>query len=108
MDANSKLIESCYAAFGRGDIPFILGILTDDVDWRGPTSPEIPYHGDYRGKSGAGQFFERIGTSMTVTGFTPTTYLSAGDEVMTTGNWTGIATSTGKTFSTDWAMRFKV
>jgi ketosteroid isomerase-like protein len=108
MDANTKLVQDCYAAFGRGDVPFILAQCADTVDWQGSDAPEIPYHGRYRGKDGALQFFQRIGGALDVKAFEPKTFLSSGDEVFATGSWTCTARGTGKVFTAAWAMRFVV
>ena len=106
MNANIKTVQDTYEAFGRGDIPFILSCCTDDVDWQGSDSPEIPYSGKYRGKAGATQFFQRIADAFDVKAFQPKSFVASGNEVMTTGSWTCTAKSTGKTFTAEWAMRF--
>jgi ketosteroid isomerase-like protein len=31
---NIKVVQEAYAAFGRGDIPALLGCLTEDIAWR--------------------------------------------------------------------------
>jgi ketosteroid isomerase-like protein len=33
MRSNTDLIRSLYEAFGRGDIPYVLAQLADDVEW---------------------------------------------------------------------------
>ena len=33
-----EVVEAAYAAFGRGDVPAILDLVADTVDWR--------FHGD--------------------------------------------------------------
>lgn len=57
---NMRVIEQVYAAFGRGDLPFILNRLADDVDWRHPRPADIPWGGDRRGRGEMAQFFARI------------------------------------------------
>jgi ketosteroid isomerase-like protein len=37
-----------YDAFGRGDIPTILNLLADDVDWYDPGPPAVTHAGRYR------------------------------------------------------------
>jgi hypothetical protein len=106
MDTNIKTVRDCYEAFGRGDIPFILGWCAADVDWQSSDSPEIPYSGRYRGHEGAAQFFQKIGATLDVKTFEPSTFLASGNEVISTGAWSGTARSTGKTFKAEWAMRF--
>ncbi len=108
MDADSKLIQDLYAAFARGDVPFILDRLTDDVRFENSDSPELPHGGAYTGKDGIARFFANIGGAFEVTAFEPKSYLSAGGEVMATGSWSCVARATGKPFTSQWAMRFLV
>lgn len=108
MDANSKIIQDIYAAFARGDIPYILDRISADVQFENSDSPDMPYRGTYRGKDGVGKFFADIGSAVEVKSFEPKTYLSSGDEVMTTGVWSGVARTTGKPFTSQWAMRFLI
>jgi ketosteroid isomerase-like protein len=56
MPTNTEVITALYAAFGTGDIPTVLGTLTEDVSW---TEAEgFPYGGTYlaTGKSFAAPF----------------------------------------------------
>lgn len=106
MDANSKVIEDIYGAFARGDIPFILERLSADAQFDNSDSAEMPHGGTYRGKDEIGKFFANIGGAIDVKSFEPKSYLSSGGEVMTTGVWSGVARSTGKSFKSQWAMRF--
>ena len=108
MDSNSKLIADLYAAFARGDIPFILERVSADVRFDHSDSPEMPYGGTYEGKDGVAKFFDSVGGAVELRSFEPKTYLSSGDEVMTTGVWSGVARATGKAFTSQWAMRFLV
>lgn len=108
MSYNIRLIESVYAAFGRGDVPFILEQLTDDVDWRNSRSTEIPYGGAYRGRDGVVGFFTRLGQAVEVTAFAPRRFIADGDDVFVVGDWAGKARATGKGFDGDWMMRFTV
>jgi uncharacterized protein len=106
MNANTKIVQDCYAAFGRGDVPFIQGQCTENVDWNGSDSPEISYRGRFQGRNEMVQFFVRLAGALDVKAFEPKTYLADGNEVMTTGTWTCSARNTGKTFTAAWAMRF--
>ena len=108
VDSNCALIQDLYAAFARGDIPYILERLAEDVQFEHSDSPEIPYGGSYGGKDGIEKFFARIGEAVELKTFEPKSYLSSGDEVMTTGVWSAVSRKTGKPFQTQWAMRFFV
>ena len=57
-DKNVEMIEGAYAAFGRGDIPSILEILSDDIEWHSPTV--LPQGIDTTGKDGVTTFFGKV------------------------------------------------
>jgi uncharacterized protein len=59
MGANGTLVESVYSAFGRGDIPGLLALLDDDVEWSSPKT--LPQGGQFRGKSEVAHFFDLVG-----------------------------------------------
>ena len=79
MDANIKTVRDSYEAFGRGDVPFILGACAEDVDWQSSAASEIPYSGKFRGKAGAAQFFQKIGAALDVKAFEPRTFIASGN-----------------------------
>jgi ketosteroid isomerase-like protein len=54
------------------------------------------------------RFFANVDGAVEVKGFEPKTYLSSGDEVMTTGRWSAVARATARPFTSQWAMRFLV
>jgi uncharacterized protein len=108
MNEKAKVIAKAYEAFGRGDVASVLALVDDNCDWNGPASKEIPYHGKFKGPSGAAKFFDGIMSSVRVTSFEPKTYTTEGDTVMTTGVWSGVALATNKPFTAIWAMHFIV
>jgi uncharacterized protein len=61
VGANVRVIEQAYAAFGRCDIPGVLALVDDDVDWISPRS--LPQGGEYHGMAGAVKFFETLGAA---------------------------------------------
>jgi uncharacterized protein len=58
-EGNVELVQSAYEAFGRGDIPAILDLLADDVDWN--VTEVLPQGGHWSGKQDVGGFFEKVG-----------------------------------------------
>ena len=60
MGQNTKVVQQAYDAFGRGDIPGLLALLDDAVEWSSPKT--LPHGGDFRGPAGVGKFFEGIGS----------------------------------------------
>ena len=61
---NVEVVQETYEAVGRGDIPALLDLLTDDVEWtfQGPSS--IPFAGTRRGREGVAEFFSLVGENL--------------------------------------------
>ena len=108
MDANTPTVQDLYAAFARGDVPFILERVSDDVRFENSDAPALPHHGTYTGKDGIATFFGNIGGAFEVTSFDPADYRAVGDEVIAFGAWSCVARVTGKPFTAQWAMRFRL
>src|SRR3954470_22041236 len=55
---NTQVVRAMFEAFGKGDVPGVLGMLTEDIEWRlaGPT--EVTYAGIRHGRDQVAQFFK--------------------------------------------------
>lgn len=104
---NVQMIQKCYAYFEQGDIASILDMLDENIVWREPTTPQIPYGGKREGKAAVQQFFTEV-AQVQISEFKAQEYLAAGNRVVTLGTWSGTVKSTGKTFHSDWAMAWTV
>jgi ketosteroid isomerase-like protein len=60
MSDAATLVQSAYDAFGRGDVPAVLGTLSDRVEW--DVSAILPQGGSWRGREGVGEFFAGLGS----------------------------------------------
>ena len=70
--ANIELVQAVYAAFGRGDVEFIIGALADDVSWAvNGREGDYPTFGVKRGKAGVTAFFAYIGANENFSDFSP-------------------------------------
>jgi ketosteroid isomerase-like protein len=38
---NLQVVHQAYEAFGRGDVPGVLAMLTEDVEWSTPGPPDV-------------------------------------------------------------------
>ncbi len=104
---NATTVATLYAAFGRGDIAFILNYVDDSCEWIGAGEGSLPQGGKYTGKEVIA-FFQRLGGNVDMTVFNPTAIHNIGNnEVVSFGNMTGISKTTGKTSSSDWTMHWK-
>ena len=101
----TETIESIYAAFGRGDIPFILSQLAPDVVWR---QPGVPWGGDYQGLGGAGEFFTKLNDAVETTGFEVEENIEAGNQVVSFGYYSSRNRTTGKTSRARFIFRWQL
>ena len=85
--SNLDTVQSLYEAFGRGDIPTILGHLADDVAWHQfddntAIAAGVPWLAPRTGVAGATEFFTAIGgRDLEVTDFQVLALLDGGDKV---------------------------
>jgi uncharacterized protein len=83
MDSKLDTVRAVYAAFGRGDVPDIVQVVTDDVDRASePESTIAPWHGIHRGKAELPSLFEALGAALEVTEFSPLAFATSDTDVM--------------------------
>jgi len=106
---NVRVVQDAYAAFQRGDIPGVLGSLSDDIDWWTPGTPgQIPYAGRLRGRDEVKGFFGRLAEAEEITHFEPREFIAQGDKVVVTGNYRGRTRTAGREYDLDWLHVFTV
>ena len=108
MPTNVEIVQACFAAFQRGDVPAILNLCDENVEWIEPGLPGIPYGGRGKGRNSATEFFRAMGDTTDVLNFAPQTYLANGDRVVVLGTEDLRAKATGKSAHTEWALDFTV
>ncbi|HEV3468579.1 MAG TPA: nuclear transport factor 2 family protein [Pyrinomonadaceae bacterium] len=106
---NVRVVQDAYAAFQRGDIPGLLEILSEDIDWWTPGTPgQIPYAGRLRGRDDVRGFFDRLSATEEITHFEPGEFIAQGDKVVVTGNYKGRTRAAGRDYDLDWLHLFTV
>jgi uncharacterized protein len=101
---NLKLAQGIYTAFGQGNIPAILNGFADDAELHEPPGGEPPFTGVYRGRDGAGTFFQRMIEAVDVLMLEPQEYVAQGDTVVALGHYRFRPKTNGIAYDTDWAM----
>ena len=101
---NLKVAQGIYTAFSQGNIPAILNVLTDDVEFHEPPGGEPPFKGIYYGRDGAGKFFQEMVGAVDVLAMEPQEFVAERDTVVVLGHYRFRAKATGITYDTDWAM----
>jgi uncharacterized protein len=85
--SQTQIVQTMYAAFGRGDIAGILSHLTEDVDWSlnvdpaAPGAKAVPDFRPFRGRADVQTFFQLIGADLEFHGFEPQAFFIGENEV---------------------------
>ena len=110
MDSQDTLaiVQRTYEAVGQGDIPGLLELVSDDVEWtlQGPAS--IPFAGTRHGRDGVAEFFTLIGTHLDFEAFGPHTFVTEGNQVVALGSERSSVTATGQAITQEWAHVYTV
>jgi ketosteroid isomerase-like protein len=79
---NLESVQAVYEAFGRGDVPAILEVLSDDVEWdEDAPAYGIPIYEPGAGKEHVKRFFNAVQEGLEFLRFEPTNFLSGGNQV---------------------------
>ena len=102
-----EIVQSLYAAFGRGDIPSLLAGVSSEVDWginvdpSAPGAKRIPDFRRFRGRDGVRAFFSIIDAELEFHSFVPVSFLSGGNEVVARVQMDLTVKSTGRRMSSE-------
>jgi len=105
---NIALIQKVYDAFRRGDIPTILGNLSEDVEWTLEGPSVIPFTGKRRGIREVAGFFEALGTTLDNMSVTPAEFIGQVDKVITVGRFGATVKANGRAIDTAMAHVFTI
>jgi ketosteroid isomerase-like protein len=106
-DAGVDVVRAAYHAFGRRDIPAIVNLLSDDVDWRFTGPQRLAYTGRFK-KPQIAQWFADVAAADDVQAFEPREFMPGGAHVTVLGWERCAAIPSGKVFETEWVHVFTV
>jgi ketosteroid isomerase-like protein len=107
-EENKRVVRTVFEMFGRGDVPGLLELITDDAEWAAPGPESVSYFGERSGREGALEFFKNLGSSVEFESFEPGDLIAEGDRVVALGSERGRVRSTGKVFDNRWALVFTI
>ena len=103
------VVREAYACFERRDIPALLQLVDDNVDWQAPgPTQEMSWAGGYHGRDQVRQFFDSLERSLDFLEFSPDQFVQQGDTVVVLGHERDRVKATGKTYEVAWAHCFEV
>ena len=103
---NTGLVHQAYGYFLRGDIPAVLDLLSEDVEWASPEVEGVPIASNWHGREQVGQFFQALGDAQEARQFEPREFVAQGDKVVALGHYVWHVKSTGRQWESDFAHVF--
>ena len=86
MAGNVETLKDGYAQFDSGDVEGALSNWSDDFEWDGGESDELPGSGVHKGKDSAMQVLQRAVGAWDSFKFVPDEYIDGGDTVVVLGH----------------------
>ena len=108
MGAALDVVQQGYAAFGRQDIPGLLKLVADEVDWKAICPASLPYSGLRRNPAEVGEFFAAISQVEEITVFEPKEFIESGEKVTVLGYLESFALDANQKYQTEWIHVFTV
>jgi uncharacterized protein len=102
------VVKQSYAAFARGDIPALVNLIADQVDWQDVCPASLPYSGQRRNPAEVAKFFSESAQVDEIKTFEPREFIVAGENVTVLGHIAGYARDTKQEFQTDFVHVFTV
>ena len=82
-DENTRLAQSAYEAFGRGDMAALAEVMADDIEWVNPGDPaDDPNAGTFKGKEAVLGWFGGLASTLDFTKFEPREFIAQNDKVV--------------------------
>ena len=86
MATNKEIVENVYASFASGDVPAVLGVMADDIQWT--EADGFPLTGTYVGPQAVLEgVFMRLGEIGDDFAVMPEQFVGDGDTVVALGNY---------------------
>jgi ketosteroid isomerase-like protein len=107
---NVQVVKHAYDAVTRGDLPGLLGLMTEDVEIHVPGPSAIPFAGTYRGHEGVGRYAADLVENIDwdTREFRPREFIAQGDKVVVLGDERLVSKPTGRSWHAEWAMVWTV
>ena len=95
---NVDVVKNLYDAFGRGDIPTVLGAMAPDIHWhQAESNPYMPSGEAWVGPDAVlNNLFMKLGAEWDGFSVHPKAFHSAGDSIIVEARYSGTYKATGK------------
>ena len=109
-ESNVEFIQDLFAAFGRGDIFYVIDAHASDVVSESPVShtSTLPWAGTRTGRRELVEYFETMAEHVRPEAFRDVVFTASGDCVVVEGSNAGTVLATGERYDHDWVMVFTI
>ncbi|WP_423735741.1 nuclear transport factor 2 family protein [Chitinophaga caseinilytica] len=104
-------VQAFFAAFGKGDLEALVQTFDPAAEItavRAGNRAAGQIYGSYKGHAGVREFVAGLGAAFQTQAFTVEQVIGEGETVFASGKFTHLVKATGKTFSSDWALKCTV
>ena len=112
MSDRVAVVRNFYATLERGDLPQVINLVEEEVDWQSPVTrahpPEIPWSTIRRTRQEVAAFFKELGQDVKPEGFELLKITAQDDRVVVEGKNRGTVRRTGRTYEHEWVMVFSI
>lgn len=105
---NKQSVMRAYDLFKKRDIPGMVAMCADDVEWSYGEVENVPFAGIFHGRDGVTDYFSKMMQSVEVQSFQPETFVAEGDKVIVTGKVRATVRATGIAYEDNWVHIFTV
>jgi ketosteroid isomerase-like protein len=96
-DANVALVRGIYEAFGKGDVPAVLGAMSPEIEWAEAENFIYADRSPYRGHDAVvAGVFARLATEWDGFAAAPESFVDGGDTIIVFGRYGGTYKATGR------------
>lgn len=105
-ESNVEFVKGLFAAFGRGDIGYVIDAHADDIVMESPVSrtSTLPWAGTRTGRRELADYFETMAAHVRPEAFHDVAFTASDDRVVVEGSNSGIVVATGERYDHDWVM----
>jgi len=102
--SNLETVQRAYKAFVQGDLPALLNMLTDDVEFLPPAATKVPWAHPWRGRREVEQYFKTLAEALEFQAFEADEFIIGRDCVVVLGHERCLVRASGRVVEAKWAQ----
>jgi len=103
-NSNLEIVQRAYKAFVPGDLPALLNMLTDDVEFIPPKATKVPWAHPWRGRHEVERYFGTLAEALEFQAFEADEFIVSRDCVVVLGHERCVIRASGRVVEAKWAQ----